>query len=409
MGISIKRWLTDRIIRSSDRKPLEITCAELEKISKDLRLRELAFSTCVNMIANAVGKCAFKTYRNHKEVEADEFYLWNYEPNTNQNSTAFLHKLIYKLYSENEALVISTKHRDGHEMLAVADTFITPMYFPAKMNEYTGVVVGETAYEKTFRENEVLHFTLNATNVKPVIDGMYQSYNELINQAMQSYAWGNGKHLKVHVNQIAQGDPDFNQNFFDYINNSVKPFLAGGSGVLPEFDGYEYSSMDGTGNTVKSSRNTRDIRAMADDIFTFTANAFGIPPVLLLGDVAGTKDAMTRWLTTCIDPLCDQLQEEITRKRYGLEGWKAGNYLRIDTSTIVHFDMFANAANIEKLIGSGAYSINDVRAAANEGEIKEDWANRHWLTLNISPIENVARATETSEKGGGASEANVGA
>ena len=162
------------------------------------------------------------------------------------------------------------------------------------------------------------------------------------------------------------------------------------------------------GGNPDTQRSTRDIRSMVDDIFAFTANAFGIPPVLLLGDVAGTQDAMNRWLTTCIDPLCDLLQEEITRKRYGFEKWKRGNYLRIDTTTIIHFDMFANAANIEKLIGSGAYSINDVRAAAGQDEIDEDWAKKHFLTLNISTIENAAWTAENETEGGNANEANVG-
>lgn len=85
-----------------------------------------------------------------------------------------------------------------------------------------------------------------------------------------------------------------------------------------------------------------------------------------------------------------------------------GNYLRIDTTTIIHFDMFANAANVEKLIGSGAYSINDVRAAAGQDEINEDWANLHWLTLNIGTMESAARAAENGTEGGNANEANVG-
>ena len=73
------------------------------------------------------------------------------------------------------------------------------------------------------------------------------------------------------------------------------------------------------------------------------------------------------FLTNCIDPLADQIQEEINRKRYGYEGWKKGDYLRVDTSSIIHFDMFANAANVEKLVGSGAFTINDVLRAANQG------------------------------------------
>ena len=47
---------------------------------------------------------------------------------------------------------------------------------------------------------------------------------------------------------------------------------------------------------------------------------------------------------------------------------------------------FANAANVEKLVGSGGYSINDVRRAAGQAPIPEPWADEHFMTLNISPM-----------------------
>src|SRR5699024_5151549 len=310
----------------------------------------------------------------------NEYYLWNVEPNINQNSTAFLHKLIYKLYSDNEALVIATKHRSGAEMLVVADSFDPPQVYPAKMNEYKGVVVGEVSYQKTFRENEVLHFRLNAVNVKPVLEAMTQSFNSMLALAIKNYSWGSGKHMKVHINQTEQQDPEFAQKFREMINEQIKPFFDSDSALLPEFDGYDYSEFPANATGTAASRTTRDIRSLADDIFDFTARAFQIPPVLLFGDVAGTQDAMTRWLTTCIDPLCDQIQEEINRKRYGKDLYLRGNYVLVDTSTIIHFDMFQNASNVEKLIGSGAFSINDVLAAANQPRISEPWANAHWLT-----------------------------
>lgn len=72
------------------------------------------------MIGNAVGKCDFKTYKEGKEFKGAEAYLWNIEPNINQNSTMFINKLITKLYLHNEALVIATKGLDGTERLAIA-------------------------------------------------------------------------------------------------------------------------------------------------------------------------------------------------------------------------------------------------------------------------------------------------
>ena len=207
----------------------------------------------------------------------------------------------------------------------------------------------------------------------------------------------------MHVTQTEQHDPEFNKRFTDMLNQQIKPFFEADSALLPEFDGYDYSEFPAAANSVAASRTARDIRSLADDIFDFTARAFQIPPGLLFGDVAGTQDAMTRWLTTCIDPLCDQLQEEINRKRYGKEAYLRGDYLQIDTSTIIHFDMFQNAGNVEKLIGSGAFSINDVLAAAGQPRIHEPWADAHWLTLNISPIDQAARTVESSTRGGASS------
>ena len=129
--MSIRDWLLNKL-KINEKLPA-VSCDELLEAGEEYMIRELAFNVCVSLIANAVGKCEFKTYRGGKEIREGEYYLWNVEPNTNQNSTAFVHKLIYKLYSENEALVISTHHRDGREMLAVADSFVSPLEYPAKM------------------------------------------------------------------------------------------------------------------------------------------------------------------------------------------------------------------------------------------------------------------------------------
>lgn len=395
MAISFLRWLTSG---KNAGQTKEIAVEELAAAAQELSIRVMAFQTCVNLIANFVGKCEFRTFRDKKPCRGKEYYMLNYEPNINQNSTMFWHEFIYRLMLDNEVLVISTKHRDGHEMLVVADSWEKPDKYPAKMNQYRGVTVGGVTYDKSFRENEVLHLQLNHKNIQPVLDSMYDCYQKLLNAAQKSYTRGRGVRMKVKVDQIAEGDENFATQFKALMDKQVKPWIESDSGVLPEFSGYEYSEM-GKENQTKTE-NTRDIRAMVDDIFTFTARCMGIVPALIIGEVADSKDAMTRTLTTCIDPLCDQIQEELTRKRYGFEEWQKGNYIQIDTTTIVHFDMFANAANVEKLIGSGAFSINDVLAAAGLPEIDEPWAKKHWLTLNIGTIEAAARAAENGGEGG---------
>ena len=376
-------------------KSVEITCNEMFEAAQEYRIRELCFWICVDMIANAIGRCEFRTFRGNREVFEREYYLWNYEPNANQNSTMFLHKLIAKLYKENEALVINTRKRDGYEAVVVADDWEEPEDYPSKQNEYKGVVAGNVSYEKTFRESDVLHLRLNHCNIKPVIDGLYQCYYRLVDAAMRNYQWDKGQHWKVHVAQLAQGDEGWEKQFQNMIEAQVRPFLQSNGSILPEFDGYVYENVSGANST----SDTRDIKNLVEDIFDFTARGFLIPAVLVNGKVEGTADANTRFLTNCIDPICDQLQEEITRKRYGYDLWRAGDFLRVDSSSIIHFDLFANAANVEKLVGSGAYTINDVRRAANQSTINEPWANEHYMTRNIATMNDAARALSAQEGG----------
>ena len=58
--------------------------------------------------------------RDHREIQEREYYLWNVSPNVNQNSSAFLHKLVARLYQDNEALVVSTLPRGDLQALVVA-------------------------------------------------------------------------------------------------------------------------------------------------------------------------------------------------------------------------------------------------------------------------------------------------
>ena len=394
MGIKFWDWLAGGKARSPT--TVEVSCRELLAAAQEFQLRDMSFWLCANMIANAVGRCEFRTFRDSKEIREREHYLWNVEPNANQNSTAFLHKLVAKLLVDNEALVISTRQREGYDALVVADAWLQNGDYPSRQNEYINVQVGDISYEKTFREQEVLHLKLNHINVKPVLDGLYGAYWRLISAAMKRYEWDKGQHWKVHVGQLASGAEDFTENFSRMIEQQVKTFLDSNGAILPEFDGYAYTNEGGKANV-----DLADIQAQMKDVLGFTAKALQIPAVLVDGSIQGTEDAQGRFLTGCIDPICDQLQEEINRKRYGYDRMRAGDYLRVDTSSIRHFDMFANAANVEKLVGSGAFTINDVLRSAGLPTIPELWADEHYMTKNIAALGAETTALGGAEGGNG--------
>lgn len=391
MALNIFKFLTGNG-KTEMKNVTDLVCRELLDAALDYQIRELSFWCCVNWIANAIGRCEVRTFRDGAEIREREYYLWNVEPNVNQNSTAFWHKAVARLFQDNELLIVPIRRRDGMDAVAVADDWDEPEWVPTRQNEYRNVKVWDFTFtQKVFREDDVLHLKLNHCDMRPILNGLYDSYFKLVKAAMNAYGWQNGQHWKVHVNQVAAGADGWEETFRKMIETQIKPFLDSNGAVLPEFDGYKYENVGGAAN---GARDTRDIKALIEDIFSYTARAFGIADVLLRGEVEATGDAMKRTLTGAIDPICDQFSEEGTRKRYGYEAWRAGSYLRMDSSSIQHFDLFGQAANIEKLLGSG-WSLNDIRRAAGEQPIKEPWADEHLITKNIGRLD-----TAEGQKGG---------
>ena len=110
------------------------------------------------------------------------------------------------------------------------------------------------------------------------------------------------------------------------------------------------------------------------------------------------ESATEQFLTFCVDPLADSLQEEINRKRNGLEGLRRGNFVQFDTGRIKHIDLLDVASSVDKLISSGVECVNDIRALLGQPLINEPWAWKHFMTKNYADIEKVLTAVVEGEQ-----------
>jgi HK97 family phage portal protein len=371
-GSSTTRITVDDIMKDKD----------VQSAMYEVYLRELAFWTCVNKIANAISKCEFKTYIKKKEVKGQEYYLWNYEPNQNQNATSFMNKLIGKLYRNNECLVVEVNNH-----IYVADSYSKEV-LALKEYRFSGITFDGYELSETREMSEVMFFELNSENMRNLTNGMYETYSKLLIYAQDAYKKSRGKKGILNIGAIAQESENFDETFQELMSTHFKNFFESDSAVLPLFDGYEYQDISESGKTY-STESTRDIKSLADDIFEFTARAFSFPPSLAKGDVQDTGKAIDELLTFVIDPLIKMLQQEINRKRNGYTGFKAGNYVKIETLAVKHIDIFDIATPVDKLISSGAFTINDILEVLGKPKIEEDWANQHFMTKNYSKIQDL--------------------
>ena len=358
----------------SNRTEIIELCSCLDADGLELQFREAAFWGCVNLIANAVGKCEVREFRGGRQQRGPEWYLWNVQPNRNQSASAFWHKLVAKAYSEGEALIVKEPYGDG---IVVADAFDIDDERP--VYAYKNIQVGKRKIER-LTEAEVLYIRPNWKNIEPLIRKMSDSFLKLMASSMQNYLFNGGQHWKVHVDQVLTADDEWRENFTKMMEKQIKPFLNSASAILPEMDGYTYTQVSGnSAGAVKSD----EIRNLIASIWAETSRAFLIPSALIAGNQQDTTVANRQFLTDVIDPLARMIEQEANRKRFTMQEYLAGDRLTVDTSAIVHFDVFSNAANVEKIIGSGLKSVNELRALIGDSPIDEEWADRHFMTKNI--------------------------
>lgn len=386
--MGIKTWLWN-LMRPKDGWR-DITADYCNELGLSIYYRQLAFWACVQIIANAVSKVRWRTFIDGKEVEGLDYYRLNIRPNLNQNSSEFYRKLIAKLFAENEVLVISDPTPNGYNKnyLMVADTF-TKTERAVADTLFTDVTVNDFTFKDEFKQSDVFYMKLNNDNVKRLLDLASADYAELLALSQRSFKTLRGRKGILHVKTLRGGSIAEQQAEIDMYNNNLRRMFEAENGFTVLEEGKSFTDLS---SSSQKAETTRDIQAIIDDMYKLYARAFGIPDVILKGDIAGLSDAVDYLVKFGVEPVVDMMRTEFTSKLYDYKHFLGGSQVRADVSRIQQMSLKDLGSSAMNLISSGLYSVNEMREKADEPKINEDWADRHWMTLNYETAE---RAEET--------------
>lgn len=358
-------------------------------LSVEVYYKKLAINTCINLIANSLVRSKFRTFEKGKEITGSNYYLFNVQPNQNQNSTQFIHELVSKLVYENECLVVMQ-----NDQLYIADDYeVTPYAF--KENSYKNVVVNDYKLDKTFYESEVFFFKLNNERIATVIDNLYGSYGKLIASSMNYYKRSNALKAVLKMGTTtAQTDEEqammdelFNTQFATFFNSD-------GDAVLPLQEGLDLSELE---KFKASGQTSRDIRALIDDIFDFVGMAFHVPKGLLKSDLADVTGQTDNFIMFCVNPIAELLNDEINRKFYTKEEYLNRTYLKVDTTLIKYVDPVALANACDIYFRIGVNTINDNLRMLGREPIEDEIGDKRFVTKNYQ--DEQAMQAEASKGG----------
>ena len=347
-------------------------------IPAELYYRELAIFTASSLISNAISRSEMRTFENGVPVKKKDYFLLNVSPNRNETSSVFWHKVINKVIREGEALVV-----EANGYLYCADSFGRASERPILGDIYESVAVGNFTFNKQFSQNDSYMFRLDNINVRQLIDGLYEQYGKILSGAAKNLKLSNGQKYKLHIDGVKAGDEKFNEEFEEFIKKQLKTYMESENAVYPEFDGYKLEA-DPVYNS--GSGSASDFLELKKELFASVAGAFHIPDSMMTGNITNMADIIGSFLTFGVDPYADMITEALN-KRAGLDNYVAGNRYQVDTSKIMHRDLFDVAADVSNLISSGVKCIDEVREMLGDAPLNTDWSRKHFITKNFEEIE----------------------
>jgi len=386
------KWLKNTMTGSDE---VTVTNEQIEKWldkekASELSLYVFALNSGINTIAGALSKCEIRTFKAGKEKKGDEYYLWNYEPNKNENASQFMQKVIWHLIFKGECLVVPSLAGD----LLVADSYTHERYANYE-DSFKNVVVdldgsGNYQINRSFDGNEVLFYKYHNKNIVNLLNMLMQEYEELLRSAVDNCTRAQGEHgiLKIEAKaaQINYGKKEdgtprtFNDVYREMMNDQFKSYFRNRNAVMPLWEGMEYTP-DSAANK-RSTSEVNDVKELTEEIYARVANALQIPPAILKGDIADVDKLTRNMITFAIDPIAKMIERENNRKKYGKKVL-SGTYQMIDTSRIMHNEPLEMADKAFNLIGAG-WSIDEVREKCGDAPLNTEWSKQHYLSLNFA-------------------------
>lgn len=342
----------------------------------DIELQEYAVNVAIGMISRSLSMVEWRVKNGDDYVKDITYRRLNVKPNPNQSASEFWGEFVRRLFYESgEVLVILLEGNmyiaedwDRHE-------------FAVKPEYFTNVTIKNQTFDKRpFYIEDCLYINLRNYQIKRIIRALDETYAKMFNRLVQ---------VAMRTNQVRgtakisgtlaakEGGSDLIQNF---INKIYKAYQNNSVAIVPEQDGLEYK---------EHSRDTTNRSVVGDAITAGNAYlnkvliACGIHPSLVYGDMADTSLHWNRFLLNVINPLAKMIENEINAKMFTDKEYLEGQYVEYANIRTEHTNIFDVAPQVEKLVGSNAFTPNEVREQTGYEASDAEGMDEFYLTKNI--------------------------
>lgn len=352
-------------------------------LTSGIYYKTLATEASIALIAKTLSRAEFKTFEDEKETRKKNYYLLNVEANQNQSAPAFWKDVITALLKTGEALIIM----QGHQFyLATSFERVKNAFEP---NQYKNIEIGGHKIKETKNETDVIYLRNDNEKMRSAVNGLSDEFSSLVASSIKGYNASKARKGTVDVPTSYAATIPEQEKIQDHFKSLFKDFMdSTKDSVLPQTNGLKYTEVDEAKGS-KSNDSGRETKNFVNDIFDFVAISFGIPPSLLKGDTVDTADAFNNFITFCINPLAELIEDEINRKFYGKKAYLEFTYTKIDTTTLKATDIKELASAVDLLTRTGSTTIDENMKILGKEPVGGEVGAMRFVTKNMEYIDYV--------------------
>ena len=338
-----------------------------------IHLQETALETVVTYVTDRASLVILRS------EEEKLHHRWNVKPNPYQNAQEFKRKFIRQMLIDGESLIVQEGAPDYY--LHIADSYTEER---VSLNEivYRDIEVDGISFGDK-PADEVYMLKYKNEKVSKWIRQLDDNYVDLFNRLVEIQKLQSQLRIYPKFKTMGSKNRDSQAKFMEFLKSFQTAVEEKQVVIAPTQDDYDINE----NKSAFKGFNIDEVSKMEAIYLSNVCRLYGISPTLFNGELADIeqhRDDFIRFVHSVMQIVSTEINS-----KYFAEGEK--EYSEKQVRLILFFMEYNSALDaskdIEKAIGSGVYTINDILEMQGRDKVDDEHADRRFLTRNIGTIE----------------------
>ena len=340
------------------------------ELSEDTHLRQMAIDTVLGKIQSTASLIIFDT----SDTELN--YRLNTRPNRNQSAVEFRDELLKRMIMEGEALVVMVA-----DQLLIADSWQVSDDV-VKERTYSDIQIGGLNLKLNFPASEVFYFKYRNDKLQAYLKQLTESYAKLFSRMLEVQMRESQLRVYANFKGVSGKNKENQEKFVKFLRGLTNALNTQSVVVSPRQDDYDIDEK----SPGYLGRSSAELGVIENIYLKNVANALQVPPLLFSGDLADISQHKENFILYCIQPLMEIIVTEFNAKYFRKSELK-DKRLRYNTMRLLYASEFAMAKDVEKMIGSGVWTIDDVLELKGDKRLNTITTTQRYITKNHAPLD----------------------